>query len=229
VVVAGLVTRPSTTRSWALPVLAARYRPPEWERVHGTRHQTPAPSSRRRWARVRRWLPERRVLFGGDPGDGPSETARCGPRHRQPLTVVRTCAGAAAVYAPPPPRPRKTRGRPRVKGHTLASPQEVVATPATHTSLTVAWSGGTTSALEGVPDTGHWSRLGDALVAVRWVSVHAATGPPREESWCTTARERPAPQLVEGATPRWSIATPVQEGREDLQRESTTCDGQATV
>jgi hypothetical protein len=55
------------------------------------------------------------------------------------------------------------------KGQTLASPHEMVAHRAHRTRLTVAWEGGTTSAIEVVTGTGHWYRIGEALVEVRWV------------------------------------------------------------
>src|SRR5918999_2285609 len=42
VVVSVLIKLPFATRPWALPVLMALYRPPEWALVHGTRHKTPA-------------------------------------------------------------------------------------------------------------------------------------------------------------------------------------------
>jgi hypothetical protein len=42
VVVSALLKLPVATRPWALTVLAALYRPPEWDRLHGRRHKTPA-------------------------------------------------------------------------------------------------------------------------------------------------------------------------------------------
>jgi hypothetical protein len=186
VVVSVLVKLPLTTRAWALPVLAALYRPPEWDRVHGTRHKTPAHMARLLLARLMRWFPERHFIFVGDTGYGTSETARFCQQHRQHLTLISTCYGDAALYEPPPPRTRRTIGRPRVKGQKLASPQEVVAHTAIRTSLMVAWYGGTTRAIEVVTDTGHWYRIGEDLVAVRWVYVQDATGTHRDEYLFTT-------------------------------------------
>jgi hypothetical protein len=68
VVVSVLIKLPFASRPWALPVLVALYRPPEWNRVHGTRHKTPAHMARRLLARLMRWFPERHVIFGGDSG-----------------------------------------------------------------------------------------------------------------------------------------------------------------
>ena len=176
-----------------------------------------------------RWFPERHVIFVGDSGYGTSETARCCHHHRQHLTVVSKFYGDAALYEPPPPRTRHTIGRPRVKGQKLASPQEVVANTAKRTRLTVAWYGGTRRDIEVVTGTGHWYRIGEDLVEVRWVYVHDGTGTHRDEYFLTTALTMTPQQMVECYTQRWSIETTFQECREYLKLESLKCYGQQTV
>jgi DDE superfamily endonuclease len=224
-----LVKLPIATRPWALPVLAALYRPPAWDRVHGTRHKTPAHMARLLLARLMRWFPERHFIFVGDSGDGTSETARVCHQHRHHLTLVSKFCGDAALYEPPPPRTRTTMGRPRVKGQKLASPQAVVAQTTQRTRLTVAWDGGSTRDLEIVTGTGHWYRIGEALVAVRWVYVHDCIGTHRDESFFATDLHLSPKQIVECYTPRWSLETTFQECREYLKLESTKCYGKQTV
>jgi hypothetical protein len=229
VVVSVLVKLPFAMRPWALPVLVALSRDPEWDQAHGTCHQTPAHLVRLLLARVVRWFPERQCICVGDTGYGTSETARFCGKHHTHLTWVSTLHGDAAFYEAPPPRTRRTMGRPRVKGQKRASPQAVVAHTAERTSLTVAWYGGTTSDIKVVTGTGHWYRIGEALVAVRWVYVHDGTGTHRDESFLTTdITMRPQP-IVACYTQRWSIETTFQECRAYLKRESTTGDGQQTV
>jgi hypothetical protein len=224
-----LVKWPCATRPWALPVVVAWYRPPAWDRVHGQRHTTPAHTARLLLARLVRWFPERHCMCVGDSGYGTSETARFCRTHRQHLTLVSTFDGDAALYGPPPPRTRRTMGRPRVKGHQLASPQEVVAHTATRPRLMVAWSGGTTREIESVTGRGHWYRIGEDLVDVRWVYVHDGTGTHRDAYFLTTALTMKPHQMVECDTQRWSIDTTFQECREYLKLESTQGDGQHTV
>ena len=197
VVVSVLVKLPGTTRPWALPVLVALYRPPEGDRVHGMRHKTPAHLARLLLARLIRWFPARHFIVVGDSGYGTSETARfCRQRHRH-LTVVSTCYGDAALYDPPPLRTRRTIGRPRVKGQKLPSPQEEVAHSTRRTRLAVAWYGGTSRDIEIVTGTGHWYRIGEDLVAVRWVYVHDYTGTHRDEYFFTTDLSLCPKQIVE--------------------------------
>jgi DDE superfamily endonuclease len=229
VVVSVLVKLPGTTRPWALPVLVALYRPPEWDRVHGMRHKTPAHLARLLLARLIRWFPERHFIFVGDSGYGTSETARfCRQRHRH-LTVVSKFYGDAALYDPPPLRTRRTIGRPRVKGQKLPSPQEEVAHSTRRTRLAVAWYGGTSRDIEIVTGTGHWYRIGEDLVAVRWVYVHDYMGTHRDEYFFTTDLSLCPKQIVECYTQRWSIETTFQECREHLKLESTKCYSQQTV
>jgi hypothetical protein len=112
-------------------------------------------------------------------------------------------------------------GRPRVKGQTLSSPQEVVAQTPQRTPLPVAWSGGDTRDLEVVTGPGPWSRSGEDLVEVCWVDVHDGTGTPRDEYLLTTEVTMPSPPMVACDTQRWSIETTFQACREYLQLEST--------
>jgi hypothetical protein len=191
--------------------------------------QTPAHSARPLLARLVRWFPNRHFIFVGDTGYGTIETARFCRRHRRHLTLVSKFYGDAALYVPPPPRTRRTMGRPRVKGQKLASPQEVVAHTAKRPSLTVAWYGGTTRAIEAVTEAGHWYRIEEDLVEVRWVYVYDGTWTHGDEYFFTTDITMKPQQLVECYTYRWSIEMTFQECREYLKRESTKGDGQHTV
>jgi hypothetical protein len=229
VVVSVLVKLPIATRPLALPVLAALYRPLEWNRVHGTRHKTPAHIARLLLARLIRWFPNRCFIFMGDTGYGTSETARFCSKRRRHLTLVSKFYGDAALYEPPPPRTQGTIGRPRVKGQKLPSPREVVAQRTRRTRLVVAWYGGTRRDVEIVTGTGHWYRIGEDLVAVRWAYVHDRTGTHRDEYFFTTDMAMQPQQMVECYTQRWSLETTFQECREYLKLESTKGYSQQTV
>jgi hypothetical protein len=62
-----------------------------------------------------------------------------------------------------------------------------------------------------------------------WVDVHDGPGPHRDEYRLTTDVTMPSPQIVACYTPRWSIETTFQEGRESLKLESTKGYSQQTV
>ena len=80
-----------------------------------------------------------------------------------------------------------------------------------------------------VTGTGHWYRLGEALVEGRWGSVDDRTGTHRDEDVLTTDVTMTPPQMGACDTPRWSIETTCQACRAYLKRESTKGDGQPTV
>jgi hypothetical protein len=176
-----------------------------------------------------RWFPERHCIFIGDTGYGTSETARFCCHHSRHLTLLSKFYRDAALYEPPPPRTHSTRGRPRIKGKKLPSPEEVVANTSQRTPLTVAWYGGDSRTIEVVTGTGHWYRIGEALVAIRWVYVHDCTGTHRDEYFYTTDLTLSPQQLVEGYTQRWSIETTFQECREYVHLESTNGYCQSTI
>jgi hypothetical protein len=229
VVLSVLVKFPFAVRPWALPVLVALSRSSEWAQAHGTRHKTPAHLARLLLARLVRWFPARQCIFVGDTGDGTSEPARFCRQHSRQLTLVSKVSRDAALYAPPPPRTPGTMGRPRVQGEQLASPQEVVAQTTERMRLTVAWYGGSTRDLEVVTGTGHWYRIGEDLVAGRWVYVHDGPGTHRDDYCLTTDITMPPQPIVACDTQRWSIEMTFQECRAYLKLESTKGYSQQTV
>jgi hypothetical protein len=180
-------------------------------------------------ARLMRWFPRHHFVFVGDSGYGTSETARFCSKHRRSLTLVSKFYGDAALYAPPPPRTRRTIGRPRIKGPKLASPHEVMASTAKRTHLTVAWYGGASRDIGVITGTRHWYRIGQALVEVRWLYAHDCTGTHRDEYFFTTDITMKPQQIVECYTQQWSIETTFQECGEYLKLESTRGYSQQTV
>jgi hypothetical protein len=92
-------------------------------------------------------------------------------------------------------------GRPRMKGQNIASPHAVVGNTAERTRLTVAWDGGSTRDIAVVTGTGHWYRIGEDLVEVRWGYVHEAAGTHLDEYVFTTHITMRPHQIVACYTP----------------------------
>ena len=150
-------------------------------------------------------------MFSGDGGFGTHELARLAHRYRTRLTLVSRFYPDANLYAPPPVVKGKRNGRPRKKGRKLPAPEKVVKT-SPRSKLTVAWYGGGQRRIEVVSGTGHWYRIGNGLVPVRWVFVHDCTGTHRDEYFFTTDL---------AMTPRMIIETTFQEMRDCLGLETT--------
>jgi DDE superfamily endonuclease len=226
VVLAVLVQFPFARRPWALPVLVALYRTPQWDLEHGRRHKTPARLLRQLVAVLLRWSPGRRFLLAGDGGFGSHEMAAFAHRHRRRLALISRFGPKANLFEPPPPYGGK--GRPRVKGAELPAPGETVAATAP-TKLEVSWYGGGRRQVETVSGTGQWYKSGEGLAPVRWVFVRDLTGTHRDDYFFSTDVEMEPRAVIEGFTGRWSIETTFQEMRAYVGLETTRGRSEATV
>jgi len=220
VVLAILVQFPFAARPWALPVLVALYRSPQWSKTHNRRHKTPAELMRRLLAVFLHWFPQRKLVFAGDGSFATHPLASFAHRHRKRLALVSLFYADANLYAPPPVVRGKQIGRPRKKGIKQPSPADVVAKSRLR-RLNVAWYGGGRRDVAVVTATGHWYKGGAGLVPVRWVFVHDCTGTHRDQYFFTTNLGMTPKQIIETYTGRWSIETTFQEMRAHLGLETT--------
>ena len=221
IVLAILVKLPGVACPWALPVLVALYRNEKDNLAAGRRHKTPSELMRQLLCVLLRWFPERKFVFSGDGGYASHLLTRFARRYQKRLTLVSRFYADAALYAPPPRPQKNAKGRPRVKGKKLPSPQEVVQKTKKRKKLTVNWYGGRTRRVEVVTGTGHWYQSGEGLVEVLWVFVKDLTGTHRDEYFFTTDLTMSAQQVIETFTGRWSIEVTFQEVRAYLGVETT--------
>ncbi len=215
VVLALNVPFPFAARPWALPVLAALYRPAEQNRAAGRRHKTPIRLARQLVAALMHWFPERQFILVGDGGYASHELARFCHRHRRHVTLVSRFYPQANLYDPPPHTRSPKGGRPRLKGRKRATPGTVVK-QATGRRYTVHWYGGQKRRVALTGGTGHWYKGGAGLVPIRWVFVHDVQGTHRDEYLYSTDLELRPDQIVSLFTGRWSIEVTFQEVRAHL-------------
>jgi hypothetical protein len=218
IVLAISVHFPFTSRRWALPVLAALYRPKDLNDLEGHRHKTAPEIARQLMAVLIHWFPQRRFVFLGDGGYASHDLARFCHRHRRHATLISRYHGDANLYGPAPKR-RRARGRPRIKGRRLPSPQKVVASRRL-TMATVGWYGGGDRHVALTSDMGYWYKGGRGVVPVRWVFVRDRQGTHRDEYFYTTDLSLTAVQIVTWFTARWAIETTFQEMRAHLGFET---------
>lgn len=222
VVLAIAVKFPFAKRPWALPVLAALYRPEELNRAEGRRHKTPAQLARQLAAALIHWFPERKFIFLGDGGYASHAMARFAHRHRRHATLISRFHADARLYDLPPavaPGGRK-KGRPRITGAKLPAPGAFVTT-ARRQRATVGWYGGSNRRVELVHANGQWYRPGEGLVPVRWVYTHDRQGTHRDDYIYSTDPTLDPAQIVSWFTSRWPIETTFQEVRAQVGFEST--------
>ena len=218
VVLAISVQFPFTSRRWALPVLAALYRPESLNRAEARRHKTAPHLARQLMAVLIHWFPERKFVFLGNGGYASHDLAQFCYRHRRHATLVSRFHGDANLYAPAP-KQRNRMGRPRIKGRKLPSPQQVVArrqlTPAT-----VSWYGGKDRRVQLTSGTGQWYKTGVGVVPIRWVFVRDMQGTHRDEYFYTTDTNLSGEQIASWFTARWPIETTFQEVRTHMGFET---------
>ena len=219
IVLAITVKFPFARSSWALPILAALYRPEELNRSEGRRHKTAPHLARQLMAVLIHWFPHRKFIFLGDGGYASHDLARfCGCRGSRAALVSRF-RGDANLYARPPAATGKV-GRPRIKGARLPKPEEVVRCNRLRRA-NVCWYGGSTRRVGLVSETGHWYKAGAGLVALRWVYVKDLQGTHRDEYFYSTDARLTPEEIVSLYTRRWSLETTFQEVRAHLGFETT--------
>jgi hypothetical protein len=229
VVVSLLVRLPFTQYAVALPILSALY---------GTRKQARRNRSKRPYRRHRtlqelalllvrllvRWAPGRRFRVLGDGGYATHDLAAAfsavSPyKALRGVRLVSRFRLDAATYAEPPAY--SGRGRPRLRGQRLPTPQEVADCADTiWQSVRLLWYGGVEKAVSVCSGQGLWYKSGTGGKRVRWVFVRDVTGGHRDEVFFTTDLSLSPRQIVESYVRRWSLETTFQEARAHLGLET---------
>ena len=210
---------PGTARTWALPVLVALYRTPELNALEGRRHKTPADLMQGLLALWMRWFPERRSVFAGDGAYGTHKLARFARRHRARLCLVSKFYTDAVLHELPPRRRKGQKGRNKVRGKRLPTPEQAVKSSKRWRKLVVSWYGGGQREIEVVSRIGHWYRQGHGLVLVRWVYVRDLSGTHRDECFMSTDESLSQTEIVQSFVGRWDIEVMYEEMREHLGLE----------
>jgi hypothetical protein len=226
-VVAVLVHFSWTRRAWALPILVVLLRSKKDDLKTNGRHRSPAEVLKLLLFVLRRWFPQRTFLLAADGGYACHDLAAFAARQADTrLSFVSRFYADAALYLPAPAvkltaKGKKPKGRPRVKGAKLDRPQEVVAKTPERTPLVVGWYGGGQRHVEVVEGTGHWYKVGQGLVAVRWVYVHDLDGTHRDEYFFSTNVNLTAQTIIETYGRRWNLETTFEEMRSYVGLETT--------
>jgi len=224
VVLAVLVRFPFCRRRWALPLMAALYRP-EAKGVDGVSrraHKTPVDLLGQMLRILIHWFPDRKFVCCADGHYAAHELAEVAAAAPRRLTFVSKFYPAANLFEPPPPiHGKRPAHRPRKKGKELPAPAQVVRDTPNRPVVTVGWYGGGRRRVEVVTGVGSWYRSGRSLVPVRWVFVRDRTATHRDEYFFTTDVTMSPKAVIETYTGRWNIETTFQEARSDLGLETT--------
>ena len=114
-----LVPIPWAGRVWALPFLTALAPSERYAQERGMRHKPISVWARQMMRQIHRWCPDRRLVVVGDRAYAALELLDA---LRPIATVVTRLRLDARLFAPPPPRAGRQKGRPRLVGARKPTP-----------------------------------------------------------------------------------------------------------
>lgn len=169
---------------------------------------------------IRRWLPDRKIVFVAD--SSYAVLTLLDHARRLDITMVTRFRMDAGLYEPAPiPKPKQT-GRPRKKGIRLPTLVQVAADPATlwTTHIVRHWYGEVKREIQINTGTAVWFHSGMPVVPLRWVIVRDPKGRfDTQALLCTNPTATPI-QIVEWFIQRWQMEVTHREVREHLGVET---------
>jgi hypothetical protein len=229
VVLSLVVGLPFTQYAVALPLLSALYNTKKQARRNRAnrpyrRHRTLQELALLLVRLLVRWAPERRFHVLGDGGYATHDLAAAfsAASPYKALRAVRLVSrfrADAVTYAQPPAY--SGRGRPRLRGQRLPTPQEAADCADTlWQNVRLCWYGGVKKSVSVCSAQGLWYKSGSGGKMLRWVFVRDQMGGHRDEVFFTTDLSLSPRQIVECYVRRWSLESTFQEARAHLGLET---------
>jgi len=187
----------------------------------GRHHQTLLERAWQSIRVVRRWLPDRELVFVADSSFAALEWLALVAQLPQ-VSVITRLRLDAALYDPPPPRTPGTTGRPRLKGKRRPTLEAVLADEQTQWStLTVDdWYGEGPREVEVATDTAVWYHTGKPPVAIRWVLIRDSQERFKSQALLSTNLEHTCAQMLAWFVRRWTMEVTFEEARAHLGMET---------
>ena len=211
---------PFAQRIWALPFMTVLAPSERYFQRRGRPHRKLTDVMRLVLWQIRRWLPDRTIIFVAD--SSYAVLTLLDQAHRLKITMVTRFRMDAALYEPAPPPQPKQKGRPRKKGARLPTLIQVAADPATvwmrHTIW--VWYGQVQREIDLATGTAVWFHTGMPVVPIRWVIVRDPRGRfVTQAILCTDPQASPL-QIIEWFIQRWQMEVTHREVREHLGVET---------
>jgi hypothetical protein len=213
---------PFAERIWALPFLTILAPSERYYENSVRAHKKLTDVMRQALLQVRRWLPDRTIVFVADSSYAVIEFLWQMTQLAKPITMVVRFRMDAALYQPAPPRLPTQKGRPRKKGKRLPTLLAVAAHPETiwTTQVMRHWYGEVKRRIEFTSDTAVWFHNGQPPLPIRWVIVRDPLGRFKTQALlCTDLNVTPL-QIIEWFIQRWQIEVTQREVREHLGVET---------
>jgi hypothetical protein len=160
---------------WALPFLTALAPSERYYEQRGKQAKTLTDWARQLVVQVRRFLPERALIFVADSSYAALDFLHACQALSRPVTVITRLRLDAALYEPAPPYCGK--GRPRKKGKRLATPQQLIDAPTTcWMRLPFVWYNHQVRDIEISTHQAVWFHNGQAPLPIRFILIRDVQG-----------------------------------------------------
>jgi hypothetical protein len=213
---------PFAERIWALPFLTI-LAPSERFYEKATRaHKKLTEVMRQGLLQVRRWWPDRPLVFVADNSYAVIEFLWQMTQLPNPITMVVRFRMDAALYEPAASRKPKQMGRTRKKGQRLPTLLAVAADSQTAWTRHVLryWYGEVKRTIEFTSQTAIWFHSGEPPLPIRWVIVRDPFGRFKTQALlCTDLKATPL-QIIQWFIQRWQMEVTQREVREHLGVET---------
>jgi hypothetical protein len=217
-----LVPVPFAQRVWALPFLTMLAPSERYYEGKERAHKKLTDWLRQALLQIRRWLPQRAIVFVADSSYAVIDLLACMTQLANPITMVVRFRLDAALYEPAPTRHAGQPGRPRKKGARLPPLAQVAANPHTrwHRQVVHYWYGELKRTIEITSGTAVWFHSGHPAVPIRWVIVRDPGGKFKTQALLCTNLQASPQQIVEWFIQRWQLEVTLRDVREHLGVET---------
>jgi DDE superfamily endonuclease len=210
---------PWVRRVWALPVLTTLAPSARYDSERGRRHKRLTDWARQLLLQIRRWLPGRSLVMVADSSFAALDLLGSLALHMTCITRLRL---DAQLYAPAPPRPRGTPGRPRKKGERLPALSAVLADRKTRWQRLVVprWYAHAARPIEIASATAVWYHAGLSVLPIRWVLIRDPLGHFDTQALLCTQPDLAPLEVVQYFVQRWQVEVTFEEARRHLGMET---------
>lgn len=216
-----LVPVPWSSRVWALPFLTVLAPSEKTNLANGQRHKTSIDWTKQMITQVRRWLPNRRVVFVVDGGLTAIKVGLRCARFANPVTYVSRLQLNAQLFDPPgPQQPGKRGPKPGVGPRQTKLQDRLTAPNTVWQRRKVRWYGGRRRPIEIVSGTALWYSSPQVPLAIRWVLVRDPWGEFEPQAFFATDPNANSWQIITWFIMRWNIEVTFEEVRAHLGFET---------
>lgn len=212
---------PGAGTIWGLPVLTALCPSERYHTAHGRTHQTLTERAWQIMQLLMRWLPTRTLVFVADSSFAVLDLLAAVSQTPRASLLTRLRLDGE-LWEPVPERPHGQRGRPRVKGARLPSPQQRLDDAQTvWTKLVVeGWYGGSPREVEVYSESCLWYKSRHQPGMMRWVWVRAPQGKLEPQAFLSTDPDHTPSQVLTWFVRRWRMEVTFEKARVHLGVET---------